>query len=174
MATYSIRPATFDDAANIVAVQIKGWKQAYKGIIEQSYLDTICPEKRLEGRIHYSQKETFWGFVAEYEGKIIGMCDAGRSRHPQFGKGEVFAMYVDQDHQRKGVGRLLWKTAAQKLQDENLVPYIVIALEQNITARNFYEKLGGRICGNIKTEIDGKLYDEVVHWFGEMHGKADD
>ena len=165
---YSIRPSTLDDAKDIVGVQIRGWKHTYKGIIDQSYLDNISPQKRLEGRIQYSQKSTFWGFVAVHDEKIIGMCDVGYSRHSQFSKGEVFAMYVDQEHQRKGVGKLLWEAAAHKLQEENLIPYIVIALEKNLAARNFYEKLDGRICGNIKTEIDGKLYDEVVHRFSTI------
>ncbi len=160
---YHLRPATLEDTADIVSVQIKGWKHAYKGILDQEYLDNICPEKRLAGRINYSQKESFWGFVAEYEGKIIGMCDAGFSRHPQFGKGEIFALYVDQEHQRKGVGKLLWNATTKKLQEEKLLPYIVIALEKNLPARKFYEKLGGSICGNVKTEINGKFYDEIVY-----------
>lgn len=162
---YSIRPSTFEDAANIVAVQIRGWKQAYQGIIDQNHLDNICPIKRLEGRIQYIKKGTSWGFVAEHDGKIIGMCDVGQSRHPELGKGEIFALYVDQEHQRKGVGKLLWDAAMQKLREEKLVPYIVIALEKNLVARTFYKKLGGIICSNVKTEIDGKLYDEVVHQF---------
>ncbi len=39
-----IRPATDADAAAIRAVQIQSWREAYRGIVPDSYLDALDPE----------------------------------------------------------------------------------------------------------------------------------
>ncbi len=160
---YHLRLATIEDAAAIVDLQIRGWKHAYKGIIDQSYLDHIYPEKRLNWRLENMAKGNNWTFVVEHNGKIVGECDVGYSSTPEFGKGEIFALYVDKDHHRKGIATMLWKTAVEKLRQENLVPFIVITLTKNSPARAFYQSMGGIVCSDVQTTIDGKLYDEVVY-----------
>jgi ribosomal protein S18 acetylase RimI-like enzyme len=104
-----------------------------------------------------------WTFVAEHHGKIIGECDVGSSRMSELGKGEIFAFYVDKEHHRKGVGTMLWNAAVQKLASENLVPYIVLMLAENLPARAFYQHMGGVFCGQTQTAIDGNFYDEVIY-----------
>ncbi|MCX7351943.1 MAG: GNAT family N-acetyltransferase [Proteobacteria bacterium] len=160
---YHLRLATIEDAAAIVDLQIRGWKHAYKSIIDQSYLDHIYPEKRLNWRLENMAKGDNWTFVVEHNGKIVGECDAGYSSTPEFGKGEIFALYVDKDHHRKGIATMLWKTAVEKLRQENLVPFIVITLTKNSPARAFYQSMGCIACSEVQTTIDGKLYDEVVY-----------
>lgn len=160
---YHLRPATIDDAADIVDLQVRGWKDSYQGIIDQSYLDSIDSNKRLEWRLQTMAKGNSWTFVVEYRTQIIGECDIGISRMPEFGKGEIFAFYVDKDHHRKGIGTILWNIAVQKLTQENLTPYIVLMLAQNLPARAFYQKMGGIFCGKTQTTIDDKLYDEVIY-----------
>ncbi len=144
-------------------LQIRGWKHSYQEIIDQSYLDNICSKKRLEWRLQNMTKGDNWTFVIEHEGKIIGECDVGSSRMPELGKGEIFALYVDKDHHRKGAGTMLWNAAVQKLASENLVPYIVLMLAENLPARAFYQHMGGVFCGQTQTAIDGKFYDEVIY-----------
>jgi RimJ/RimL family protein N-acetyltransferase len=161
--SYHLRPATIDDAPAIVDLQVHGWKHNYKGIIDQSYLDNIDSKKRLEWRLQNMAKGDSWTFVVEHKNQVIGECDIGVSRIPELGKGEIFAFYVDKDHHRKGVGTLLWNAAIQKLTQENLTPYIVLMLAQNLPARAFYQAMGGVLCGETKNTIDGKLYDEVIY-----------
>jgi ribosomal protein S18 acetylase RimI-like enzyme len=158
-----LRLATIEDAAAIVDLQIRGWKHSYKGIIDQSYLDNICSKQRLEWRLESMAKGDSWTFVVEHNGKIVGECDAGYSRTPEFGKGEIFALYVDTDHHRKGIATMLWNAAVEKLHQENLVPVIVITLTKNSPARAFYQSKAGIVCSEVQTTIDGKLYDEIVY-----------
>lgn len=160
---YHLRLATIEDAAVIVDLQIRSWKHAYKGIIDQSYLDYIYPEKRLNWRLENMAKGDSWTFVVEHNGKIVGECDVGYSRTPEFGKGEIFALYVDTDHHRKGIATMLWNAAVEKLHEENLVPFIVITLTKNSPARALYKSMNGFVCNEVQTTIDGKLYDEVVY-----------
>ena len=104
-----------------------------------------------------------WRFVVEHNGKIVGECDAGYSRTPEFGKGEIFALYVDTDHHRKGIATMLWNAAVEKLRHENLVPFIVITLTKNSPARAFYQSRAGIVCSEVQTTIDGKRYDKIVY-----------
>ncbi len=159
---HHLRFATVDDASSIVDLQIRGWKHSYQGIIDQAYLDSICQTKRLQGRLEHMAKAISWTFVVEHEHKIIGVCDIGPARTPEFGRGEIYAMYVDKDHHRQGVGGMLWNAAFEKLKRENLSPVIIIALSKNFQAQNFYKKMGGIICAEIQTPIGSKLYDEIV------------
>jgi predicted acetyltransferase len=160
---YHLRLATTEDATAIVDLQVRVWKHSYKGIIDQSYLDNICSKQRLDWRLENMAKGDSWTLVVEHNGKIIGECDTGYSRTPEFGKGEIFALYVDTDHHRKGIATMLWKAAVEKLREEDLVPFIVITLTKNSPARDFYQSMGGFVCNEVQTTIDGKLYDEVVY-----------
>lgn len=160
---YILRVATINDAADIVDLQVRGWKHSYQGIIDQAYLDKINSQQRLEWRLENMTKGNSWTFVIEHNGKIVGECDVWHSRNPHFGKGEIFAFYVDKEYHRKGVGTMLWNAATQKLCQENLVPYVVVTLAKNYPARRFYESMGSIVCGEIQNTIDGKLYDEVIY-----------
>lgn len=43
-----IRNATIDDIEKIADIKIEGWQTAYRGIVEDNYLDNMDREKEIE------------------------------------------------------------------------------------------------------------------------------
>ncbi len=161
--TIVVRPATSDDFEDITHISITVWKQAYQGIIDQSYLDNISFEERLRGRLQWMVQPQKYSFVASHNEKIIGFCDYGISRHLQFGQGEIYALYVSKDYQNQGVGQKLLDESVGKLKQENLIPVLVIALEKNTIAQRFYEKQGFQKIDKIVSKMGNTSYSECVY-----------
>ena len=68
---------------------------------------------------------------------------AGPGRHEgEEGLGEVWAIYVDPEAQRRGVGRALMAAATRGLADHGFREAVLWVFEANAPARAFYERLG--------------------------------
>ncbi len=156
-------PATVDDYSEITHVSIDVWKQAYKGIIDQDFLDTINFEKWLEGRKKWLKEPNKYAIIALKDTKIIGFCEFGVSSHLEYSKGEIYAIYILPQYQGEGIGTMLLKKAIHRLEEENLIPYIIIALEKNNSARNFYEKLGFHFIGKMLKKIGRSEYSCSIY-----------
>ncbi len=91
--------------------------------------------------------------VAEASAVIVGFTAGGGERDGRYGiDGEVYAVYVLEDHQNRGIGQKLMQRASEKLVEMGLSSMLVWVLEQNAYKR-FYEKHGG-------VQIDRKPLEE--------------
>lgn len=109
-------------------------------------------------------------FVAETgEGEIVGFASGGPERQgdPTY-VGEVYAVYVLQDHQRRGVGRRLAAAVVGQLLRDGFVSMLLWVLEDNRPARRFYESLGGEQVGRRTTTIGGADLTEVSYGWKEI------
>ena len=61
--------------------------------------------------------------------------------------GEIYAVYVLAQQQRRGIGRQLMGVSARHLMDQGFGAAMLWALEANGRARTFYEALGGQLIG---------------------------
>lgn len=147
----------------VTDISVEVWKHAYKGIIDDVFLNSISSEARLKERIKWLTEPNKYSFIALYKDKIFGFCDFGISRHIEYGKGEIYAIYVLPEHHGKGAGTMLLKHAMHILEQKELTPYIVIALEKNITANSFYEKMGFHFIDTITANIGNTTYPENVY-----------
>ncbi|MDP6876881.1 MAG: GNAT family N-acetyltransferase [Alphaproteobacteria bacterium] len=72
--------------------------------------------------------------------------------------GEVHAFFIDPNHQRQGVGRLLWQKLLERARAQNLVE---LRLDADPFAVPFYRKLGFEIVGTMPSgSIPGR---EIPH-----------
>jgi ribosomal protein S18 acetylase RimI-like enzyme len=166
-----IREATELDAENITVMHIKSWQETYKDIIDQVYLDDLPNkfEERLKFRQDIlSKKDQAIHLVAEKDGKIIGFCDASFIREYEGAKGEVYAIYLLKEYQGSGIGKKLFQQAVEFLFANNLAPFVVLVLKDNLPSRKFYEKNGGVEIDMETIEIDGKTYEEVRYIFKDL------
>ncbi len=163
-----IREATELDAENITKMHIQSWQETYKNIVDQEYLDNLPDtfETRLKFRQEIlSRKDRAILLIAEKDGKIIGFCDAGIIREYEGAKGEVYAIYLLKEYQGSGIGKKLFQQAVEFLFANNLTPFVVLVLKDNLPARKFYEKCGGIKIGEETIDISDKNYEEVRHVF---------
>jgi ribosomal protein S18 acetylase RimI-like enzyme len=161
-----IRKALEDDAEDIAKVSITAWQESYKGIIDQAYLDNLS--STLEHRSTFRKKafdENPEGhFVACLDNEIIGFCDAGQARF-DCAKGEIYAIYVLNGYKGKSIGYQLFSAAKSYLASKNLAPCLTMALTENHSARTFYERQGGQVCGTHTFTVDQNSYPETCYLF---------
>lgn len=168
MKAHKIRRAKVTDAADIARVRITGWRQSYKGMMPDALLDKLdidADTKRL--REAFADKENkALRFVVEQAGKIIGMGACGKARKSEDDKrGEVYAIYLLNEAKGQGIGRDFMREMVGVLAANGFESLQVCVLESNAPARQFYEKLGGRLAGSGVFKFDGfEMADVTYVW----------
>ena len=167
----TIRHARTQDAPGIAHVHSTSWRNTYRGIVPQSYLDDMHPEKTIV-RWREAAAGNVPGahlLVAEENGKIIGFEAYGPVREPSFGyAGELYAAYFLPEAMGKGLGTKMMKTVIRDFAGQGLNDMIVWVMEANERGRHFYEKvLGGTIIpGSHKSfDIGGAEIWEIAYGF---------
>lgn len=164
-----IRLAELTDASSIAKVNTETWKSTYKNIIDDEYLDSLSYEQREHAikNIINSSSDKKYVFIAEDgTGDVIGFASCGIVReNDEIFKGELYSIYILKEFQNKGIGKLLYNIAIQKLQENNLFPMIIWVLEENRQARKFYELMGGRKIRERYIHIGSQEIKEVAYEF---------
>lgn len=160
-----VRKATLDDFQDISRIHALSWKSAYKGIVQQAYLDEL--------------KENFWvpaftdwvknGVLTVQEvidnGNAVGCVAYGRSRDknkPSWG--EIVSIYLLPQYFGKGFGNKLLETALSDLKNAGYENVYLWVLKDNHRARRFYEKNRFH-CNNEECvcEIMGEKLTEICY-----------
>ena len=157
-----IRPAEVKDAKGIAIVQTETW-HAYAGQIPDEYLQALSvPEKITKWQEILSHpKGNAQTFVAEKDGQVVGFCSVGPRRDTVLPEttGELWAIYVDKNHMRGGVGSALWERGKTYLKENGYTLATLWVLMSNAKTRKWYESKGWRVEG--KTLIDKKSSVEL-------------
>ena len=160
-----IREADQSDAVGIARVQVDAWRITYKGIVPNNYLATLNYEKRAERwRQILDSDENNFTFVAETSDvQIVGFASAGEMEEPDANfAGELIAIYLLEEYQRQGIGKLLVKAVTQRFLQKEIFSMSVWVLAEN-PFRKFYESLGGDYISEKQTEIGGASLVEVSY-----------
>jgi len=140
------------------------WRQAYRGIVPQDYLDALDEQQRAQRwRDAFEADPAVKIAVAEMEGAICGFASGGPLRKPvSFYDGELYAIYIDPAVTRQGIGRALFDYIAAQLAAEHMSHMIVWTLRDN-PSTGFYERLGGMLVAEEQLEIGGKSLASVAY-----------
>ena len=142
-----IRLAQLSDAGGIARVHVDTWRASYRGIIPDAHLDSLSYEQREQ-----RWRDNFAGFgpdvfmyvATDDDSRVIGFAGGGPERggDPTY-KGELYALYLLQSYQRRGIGRGLTRAVARHLAKQDRSSMLAWVLAQN-PSRKFYEALGGQ------------------------------
>ena len=156
-----IRTATSGDASGIARVQVVTWQQTYRGILPDTFLDTLDVERSAESWRSVVADRRRVTHVVDSMG-IVGFCTSGPSRGDPSGfRGEVEAIYVHPAEQGQGFDTALVHAAMDWLAAKRLTPVLVWALEANTNAHGFYRSLGAQRLDTRLLRIADALYPEV-------------
>jgi ribosomal protein S18 acetylase RimI-like enzyme len=161
-----VRPARPSDAPAIARVHVATWRAAYRGIVPQTFLDAMDEAKRADrwsGILRGAESATL---VAETLRGVVGFVSVGPARGwsgPE--TGEVWALYVEPERQRRGVGAALWRAGMEELARQGRRGTMLWVLARNASGRAFYEKMGGRVAASKTEDVGGALLDEVAYVF---------
>jgi len=160
----NIIKAREEDIAGIARVQVETWKKTYKGIISEDFLKSMAYEKAEEHLARIFKEGNSKCLVAKDKAeKIFWFAVYGpeRTKKSEY-NGELYAIYILHEHQRKGIGKELTKAVAQDLKEMGISSLLVWVIEIN-PSRNFYERLGGKHISKKKIQIGNQLIDEISY-----------
>lgn len=166
-----IREAAPGDEEGIARVHVDSWRTTYKGIVSDSVLQNLSYEQRAENWRRGIGKNAL--YVAEDEsGSIVGFATGGKERTGNYdADGELYAIYLLQEVQGKGIGKKLTQLIAQNLKEQGFTSMLVWVLEQN-PAKKFYESLGGQPIDESMIEIGGEDFKEIAYYWDIIEALA--
>ena len=157
-----IRQATPADAPDIAKVNVESWRSTYNGIVPNQYLNGMSHEKREKQWRSIIENPDSIVLVAEgIDGSIGGYISGGRERSGKISfEGELYAIYLLKEWQRKGIGKQLVKQMLDEMRNKHIANMMVWVIEDNPSKR-FYELIGGKPIFREKLIISGKELQEV-------------
>ena len=171
-----IREAVLADAGPMSRVHVDTWRTSYAGIVPAEHLAGLSYGDRESGwvRILTAHRPAESNFVAEsVGGEVVGLAGGGPERegNPVY-RGELYGIYVLEEHQRRGLGRRLVAAVARRLLADGFTSMLVWVLADNRPARRFYESLGGEPVGRKTIPIGGADLPEVSYGWRDIAGLA--
>jgi ribosomal protein S18 acetylase RimI-like enzyme len=152
----TIRPATPKDAQRLAEIHVSAWQAAYRGQLDDEYLDGLKVDDRLEQhrRSLKEQRADWRTWLAEDSGRVVGFAVTGPSEDADAERttAEVYAIYLEPDRVGTGLGRDLFSHAVTDLRERGFDAITLWVLETNERARRFYEAAGWKPDGTITTE----------------------
>jgi GNAT superfamily N-acetyltransferase len=180
-----VRPATSADALAIATVHVRSWQAAYRGLLPQSYLDALDPDRSV-GRWQTILEATRWpstGTLVLVDGDsdpparsdtnddgqpgVIGFAGMSASREDDEDPlivGELQTFYLHPDVWRRGGGSTLLQAVQGQLTRAGFQIATAWVLETNARARTFYEHHQWHFDGTSKPHDWGTFTVTDVHY----------
>jgi GNAT superfamily N-acetyltransferase len=168
---FEIRKAVLNDAVGIATVHIASWRETYRGMVPDDFLENLSIQRRTaqwENSLSDSENTYHRAFVAVVDGQIVGFSNYGYAiENASDFRGELFALYLLQSSQGQGLGGELIRAAAGGLHEMHVDSMMVWVLKENPT-RTFYEHFGGVYLREKPIEIGGAKLMEVAYGWRDL------
>jgi len=156
MESFQFRRATGVDAEKVAALHTESWRDAYRSIMPDWYLDGPITEERAnlwQSRFSTSDADRQYILLAESSGKLVGFVCVLLDEEPRWGAC-LDNLHVLPGLRGKGIGRRLLAGAAQwVISTDPGLPIHLWVFEANGAARRFYDALGGEIVDYKSKEV---------------------
>ena len=165
-----VREAALADAPAVARVHQESWRTTYGGILPAAVIAEMAGRKSLEvwRRRLQAPSPGCATWLAEASGTVVGFASCGPARHRLEGlEAEVYALYVLQEHQRRGIGAALLAECARHFVRQGLFGFYLWALKAN-RARLFYEALGGSAAAEKSERLGQHSFLEVAYAWHDL------
>ena len=138
-----IRQAGRDELYNTAVFLDDCWREVYRNIISDVFLDDMSPDERHMAFIkRYDEGLSDFWMVFDNE-RLIGAAVFGKSFTEGYeNDGEISAIYLHKDYIGKGYGHDLFVRIEQMLRDKGYANLVLDVLSANTRALDFYLKHG--------------------------------
>ena len=160
-----VREAVVADAPAVAHVHQESWRTTYGGILPAAVIAEMAGRKSEEiwRRRLQAPSPGCATWLAQSGDLVVGFASCGPARHRLEGlEAEVYALYVLQEHQRRGIGAALLAECARHFVRQGLFGFYLWALKAN-RARLFYEALGGSPAGEKSERLGQHSFLEVAY-----------
>jgi ribosomal protein S18 acetylase RimI-like enzyme len=167
----TIRRAHSADATAIAQLHASSWQTAYRGILDDAFLDgPLLENRRALWRDRLSDNRADQFVVLDQQaGEIRGFACAFFDADPEWGT-LLDNLHVVPKLKGRGLGRQLISAIAAAVMQNTANPQLHLwAYEQNRAARRFYERLGGIITATEEEPaLDGSQVKAVRYCWREL------
>ena len=159
-----VRTAMPEDAMDIAIVSVDTWRTAYEGIIPSEFLQALSYEKRkLVWDQNIADKSNTIFVVENSDAKIIGFAVvAKREENKVVGATDLTALYLLEEYQGSGIGKLLMKQVFKHCVAIQATKVFVEVLADNKTL-HFYEYYGAQFVEMKQLNIGGNIINEAIY-----------
>jgi ribosomal protein S18 acetylase RimI-like enzyme len=161
----AIVPVGPSDAADLAHVHVKAWRETYRGLLPQAYLDHMSLDahaRRFNARLEHPEAN-YVTLGAEARSGLVGYCEGHAWASPFGGEAEIHTLYVLRAAQGEGVGRRLLQNSVRVLRGAGASGLIIWCLTGNLKARGFYERMGGKAAAQRAGRGPGGRVNEVAY-----------
>lgn len=161
-----IRRGVPEDAAEIANAHLNSWREAYRGLLPQSYLDQLplSFRSRMETWRRIAGESDKAIYVAEAPEGIVGFSAFCPPREKSLSDhGEVGAIYLLEKYKGKGIGAYMLSCGLKLMSEWGYQKAYCWVLAGNPTIR-FYEIMGAMPIGMEKDDdIGGQRFKELAY-----------
>jgi len=164
-----LKPAKFSDYISIAKLHTESWRQNYRGIYSDQFLNDEVEQNRLNAwreRLSASLANQFVT-VAILNDEIVGFSCILINDDPVFGS-LLDNLHVSSTVQNSGIGKLLMKACAKTILDKaiNSKMYLWV-YEANKNARAFYERMNGVCHETTEKQNEDGTYSSTCRYIWE-------
>jgi GNAT superfamily N-acetyltransferase len=165
----ALREARRGDELAVAELHVRSWQDAYKELMPAEFLAGLDPGERAS-RYEFEGGEGVPTTVLAVEaGSIAGFVTFGPSRDADtIGLGEIYALYVDPDRYKGGIGSLLMADARHRLREGGITECVLWVLRGNQPAQRFYEREGWLPDGATRVEQPYGIVSDVIRFRREL------
>ncbi|MBR2705257.1 MAG: GNAT family N-acetyltransferase [Clostridia bacterium] len=164
---FIIRNVEEKDLKEIAELCINDWKMAYRGFIDDEYLDSLDANEKYERYKKNYQEGHF--IVAANDERVLGFCRYSDENMDNPDDDEIdcelCALYVNWDDRNLGIGAALVNFVMNYFRSIGKSKMIIWCFEDNEKGRGFYEKMGGKAIGFKEVDRGGKIYREIGYLY---------
>lgn len=160
----SVRPITPADAEAIASIHAESWRNTYRGILSDGFLDgDLQANRRAHWAARFSAPSTGeFGFIVEVGGEPAGFVFAFGAHDATWGT-LVDNLHVRPAVQGRGLGSMLLSAAAEAVCARYGEAAVFLwVYEQNTRAQAFYGRMGGRRVDRAVVDVEGGT--RVAEW----------
>ena len=135
-----IRDVVYEDIDNIAKLYISNWKETYKGLLSEDYLNSLTKEYAVEKWNKYIKSENRI-FVA-YEGNEFLGFVASKKDDDKPNYWYLDSLHITKNSRGKGIGTKLIYRVGQYALKSGYKGMSICIVKGNDNAKRIYEKLG--------------------------------
>jgi|GEM_PF-3089185 len=142
---FTIRDAALEDAEEMALAACSAWQFAYRGILDQTFIDSVAEPISFAERIRGAMSKDAHRLVAvSANGEVIGFASERRPCSLEGFDAEIAALYVDPTSSRSGIGGELVREMVRRFLTDGRQSLAIHTLAENRIGSAFYEKMGGQ------------------------------
>ncbi|CDF10997.1 gCN5-related N-acetyltransferase [Mycoplasma sp. CAG:776] len=156
----NIEKAQIRDAKSIVEINIKEWKNTYKGIFPDKFLKNL--KEKEEESIEKCKSKINEYIVCKINNQVVGFLRFGKNKKGYNDNyAEIYALYISKDYQRKGIGVSLINFVFEILKFN--YKYVLISTLVQNEVNLFYKKIGGKLIDKVIFSLENNEYEENLY-----------